>query len=374
MKKIKLVEFIGRIQDGGAETLVRDYALMLDKDKFDVTILCEDYRPESNNYKILKDNNVRILTMYEKSFFINKVLARLFGKRYVALLFEKALKELKPDVIHAHLELLEVLYYARKHLDGIKLLFTCHNPPQKLIGDERPAERDACRYLLDNNDLQIIALHEGMAKEIEDMFDIDNVAVIKNGIDFERFTNPKKSRQEIREELSIPEDAYVIGQVSRFAYQKNPEFTINIFNEIQKRKDNVYLILVGRGQDETKLRELVKNLGLSGKVKILVGRDDVPELLQAMDVFVLPSRFEGFGIVLIEAQAAGLPCVISDNVPKEVYQSPNITSLSLEDPQEKWISALLEPKGNIDSYGDITDYDMRKEIKNLEELYLKDFI
>ena len=373
MKKIKLVEFIGRIQDGGAETLVRDYALMLDKDKFDVTILCEDYRPESNNYKILKGNNVRIVTMYEKSFFINKVLARLFGKRYVALLFKKALKELKPDVIHTHLELLEVLYYARKHLDGIKLLFTCHNPPQKLIGDERPAERDACRYLLDHNDLQIIALHEGMAKEIEEMFDIDNVAVIRNGIDFDRFTNPKKSRQEIREELSIPEDAYVIGQVSRFAYQKNPEFTINIFNEIQKRKDNVYLILVGRGQDEAKLREQVKKLGLSEKVKILVGRDDVPELLQAMDVFILPSRFEGFGIVLIEAQAAGLPCVVSDNIPKEVYQSPNIASLSLDDQEEKWIVALLDPKGNIDSYGDITDYDMRKEIKNLEELYLKDF-
>ena len=85
------------------------------------------------------------------------------------------------------------------------------------------------------------------------MFDIDNVAVIRNGIDFDRFTNPKKSRQEIREELSIPEDAYVIGQVSRFAYQKNPEFTINIFNEIQKRKDNVYLILVGRVKTKMKL-------------------------------------------------------------------------------------------------------------------------
>ena len=83
--KTKLVEFIGRIQDGGAETLVKDYALMLDKEKFDVTILCEDYREDSAVYKTLKENGVKIVAMYERSFFINKVLARLFGKRYVSI-------------------------------------------------------------------------------------------------------------------------------------------------------------------------------------------------------------------------------------------------------------------------------------------------
>ena len=97
--KTKIVEFIGRIQDGGAETLVKDYALLLDKEKFDVTILCEDYRPESNNYKVLRKNDVRIVALYERSFFINKVLARLLGKKYVAKLFEKKIKELRPGSI-----------------------------------------------------------------------------------------------------------------------------------------------------------------------------------------------------------------------------------------------------------------------------------
>ena len=109
MKKIKLVEFIGRIQDGGAETVVKDYALMLDKEKFDVTILCEDYKKESNVYKTLVRNGVKIVTMYEPSFFVHKVITRLFGKQHVARLFEKAIKGLEPDIIHAHLELLEVL-------------------------------------------------------------------------------------------------------------------------------------------------------------------------------------------------------------------------------------------------------------------------
>ena len=87
MKKIKLVEFIGRLQDGGAETLVQDYALMLNKDQFDVTILCEDYKPESNVYRTLKKNGVKIITMYEPLFFIHKVITRLFGKQHVAKLF-----------------------------------------------------------------------------------------------------------------------------------------------------------------------------------------------------------------------------------------------------------------------------------------------
>lgn len=372
MKKIKLVEFIGRIQDGGAETLVKDYALMLDKEKFDVTILCEDYKENSNVYKTLKKNNVRIVTMYEKSFFMHKAITRLIGKKHVARLFEKELQKLKPDIIHAHLELLEVLYYARESLGNIRLFFTCHNPPQKLIGDERPAERDACRYLLDHNDLHIIALHEAMAEEIKEMFGVDEVSVIRNGIDLDRFRNVAVSKEEKRRQLGIPKDAYVIGQVGRFTYQKNPEFTVMLFNELVKKNKNARLLLIGRGQEEARLRNQIRELGLEDKAKMLVSRDDIPELLKALDVFILPSRFEGFGIVLVEAQAAGIPCVVSDNVPKQVYLSKAVNCLSLDDPAEKWVDVLMDPKGNIESWGDIEDYDMKKEIRNLEALYLKD--
>ena len=370
MMKTKVTEFIGRIQDGGAETLVKDYALMLDKDLFDVTILCEDYKKNSVNYQILKENNVHIVTMYENSFFINRVLARILGKRYVALLFKRAVKKIKPDVIHAHLEVLEIMYHARKALKGIKLLFTCHNPPQMLIGEKRPKERAACRYLLDHNCLQIIALHEQMAQEINEMFDIDDTKVIRNGVDFERFRNVKRKKENIRRDMDLPVDAYVIGQVSRFAYQKNPEFTVNVFAELLKKRENSYLLLVGRGKQENQLREQVRDLGIEDHVRILVNRRDIPQLLKAMDVFILPSRFEGLGIVLIEAQVAGIPCVVSENIPKEAYQSKKITVLNLSDPIDTWVKALLRPRGNISEYGNLDDYDMKKEIKNLESLYL----
>ena len=370
MKKIKLVEFIGRIQDGGAETLVKDYALLLDRDKFDVTILCLDYVKESFNYKTLKENNVKMVVLYENNFFINKVMARLIGKKYVARKVEKAIEDIKPDVIHVHLELLEILYHARRVLDGIKLFFTCHNPPKMLIGDERPGERDACRYLIDHYGLRIIALHEKMAEEIDEMFDVDNTAVIRNGINFEKFRNISKSKEEIRKELDINDSTYVIGQIGRFAYQKNAEFTIEVFANLLKQKEDALLLLIGRGKDEKMLRQLVSDKGIDDKVRFLIARDDIPELLKAMDVFILPSRFEGLGIVLIEAQVAGLPCVVSDNIPEEAYQSKNIHVLSLNDDKDEWVKALLKPEGNIKKYGNIENYDMNKEIKRLEELYL----
>lgn len=370
--KTKVVEFIGRIQDGGAETLIKDYALFLNKEKFDVVILCEDYRPNSTNYKTLVKNNVNIVVMYEKSFFINKVLARLLGKRYVSWLFKKYIKKIKPDIIHAHLELLEVLYYASDVLKDIKLLFTCHNTPELLIGDKMPRERDACRYLLEHNNFQIIALHENMAKDINQMFEINNTAVIRNAINLERFRDVDKTKEEIKASLNIGKGTYVIGQIGRYAYQKNPEFSITVFKELIKKKNDSCLLLIGRGPQEARLRKMIREYCLDDKVRLLVSRDDIPELLKAMDVFIFPSRFEGLGIVLIEAQASGLPCVVSDNIPHEAFKSNRITKLSLEESTDIWVNALLNPQGNIDSYGDINEYDMKKEIRNLEDIYLSD--
>ena len=369
MKK-KLVELIGRIQDGGAETLVKDYALLLDKDKFDVTVLCLDYKEESYVYKTLVENNVDIVVVYNKPFFFDKVFARIFGARYVARKLKKKIDELKPDIMHVHLELLEIVSLLKDSLNKIKLFFTCHNPPEMLIGDKRPKERDACRYLLDNYGLRIIALHKDMADEIDEMFDIDNTAVINNGVNFSKFLDIKETKQDIRKSLNIPDSSYVIGQVGRFAYQKNQEFSVDVFKEVLKINPDSYLLLIGRGNNEKMLKDKINEMGLNDKALILTSRDDIPRLLKAMDVFIFPSRFEGLGIVLIEAQVTGLPCVVSENIPHEAFQSNRITALNLDDDKTLWAKTLLDPVSNVDEYGDISNYDMNNVIKKLEDLYL----
>ena len=123
--------------------------------------------------------------------------------------------------------------------------------------------------------------------------------------------------------------------------------------------------------NEKELRKQIQELNIQDNVLILTNRDDIPELLHALDVFVLPSRFEGLGIVLIEAQVVGLPCVTSDNIPDEAYQNKNITRLNLNDDISNWVDALLNPTSNIEHYGDINDYDMKKQVKKLKGLYLK---
>lgn len=369
--KTKVIEYIGRIQDGGAETLVKDYALLLDKDKFDVFIVCRDIVKSSNVYKTLKENNVNIISMYHDFDIPERILARIIGPKYVSNKLTKIINKIKPDVIHAHLECLETLYYAKESLNNIKLLFTCHNLPKMCIGDDRLKEKNACKYLIEHNNMRIIALHDKMAKEINEMFNINNTVVIRNGIDFNKFRNVKETKEEIRKSLNISNDAYVVGYVGRFAYQKNPEFTVDVFNELLKKNPNSYLLLIGRGKQEDDLRKQVSKLGIKNNVQILTNRSDIPSLLKAMDVFIFPSRFEGLGIVLIEAQVAGLPCITSNNIPTEAYQSKNITRLSLDAPKNDWVDALLNPIGNIVEYGDINNYDMSKEIKKLEDLYIK---
>lgn len=369
--KTKVVQYIGRIQDGGAETIVKDYALALVRDNFDVYVICRDYVKTSSIYKTLIKNNIKIVSMYKDFNYPDRLLARILGIKYVSNKLSKVLNDIKPDVIHCHLECLESLFYAKESIGSAKLLFTCHNLPKMCIGEDNPKEQEACKYFIKHNNMQIIALHDDMAKEINSMFNINNTAVIKNGIDFNRFKNVAKSKEEIRESLGINKDAYVVGQVGRFAYQKNPEFTVSIFSELLKKKSNSYLLLIGRGKDEEKLRKQISDLGISNNVLLLTNREDIPELLKAMDVFVLPSRFEGLGIVLIEAQVAGLPCLTSNNIPLEAYQSKNTTRLSLEDSKDKWVEALLNPIGNIDKFGNIEDYDMNKQVKKLEMLYTK---
>lgn len=368
--KTKVVEYISRIQDGGAETIVKDYALNLNKDKFDVTILCEDYKSNSANYNILKENNIKIVSTYGKFGIICRSLARLFGNSFISILFSKAIKDLKPNVLHVHLESLDVIYRSRKEIKNIKLFFTCHNLPELKIGSKNPIEQKACEYLLKNNNLQIFALHEDMAKEINNMFGINNTKIMKNGIDFSKFTSITKTKQEIKKSLNINEDAYVVGHIGRFHYQKNHEFIIKVFNELLKKNANAHLLLIGNGKLKNDVLNQIKQLNIEDKVTILSNRKDIPELLKAMDVFLFPSRYEGLGIVLIEAQVSNIPCVVSDVVPNEAFQSNLITKLSLNDSLDKWIKTCLHPICNIKDYGNLEDYNINTVITKLENYYL----
>ncbi len=174
--------------------------------------------------------------------------------------------------------------------------------------------------------------------------------VINNAIRVCDYKRDNNKRKEIRREWGISEDCTVIGHVGRFQYQKNHDFIIDIYNDYCKENSNSKLVLVGQGVEQERIRKKVENLALDNKVMFLGVRNDVNDLLQAMDVFLLPSRFEGLGIVLVEAQAAGLPCVTSKKVvPSNVNITGNVEFIGLDEPISKWVNAIkIQEKKDID--------------------------
>lgn len=163
------------------------------------------------------------------------------------------------------------------------------------------------------------------------------VHIMTNAIDTERFKYSEEKRDKIRAELRL-EDKFVIGNVARFSYQKNHEFLIRVFAEVKKIRKDAVLMLIGRGELEADIKNQVSVLGLNDSVIFMGVRNDVSELLNTMDVFVLPSRYEGLPVTLVEVQVNGLPVLVADTVTKEIYINNNVAYLPLN--VNSWVGAI----------------------------------
>jgi len=366
--KLTVCQFIGSTGSGGAETLTKDYALLLDKRKFNVIVVVRRRYSESPNDIILSEKGVKVYSIYKHNGIIHKMFQKLFDFWYVPYKLRKIIKKENVRVLHIHLELLKYVKRIQKYLNNISLFFTCHTKPELVF---RGKEREAASFLIKNNDLQIIALHDQMKREIDTILGISSTIVIRNGIDFNRFYNCKKSKGEMRDKLGIAREAFVIGNVGRFSIPKNHEFLIDIFAELKKRNPESFLLLIGDGPLKKGVISKLSAFDLKDYL-ILSNRTDIPELLKAMDVFVFPSLYEGLGIALIEAQVSGLRCVVSNKIPKEAIRNENVVVSSLSASVSSWCDAIMDSTIIGKAYGDLSDYDMNKEIHKLEECYLKD--
>lgn len=167
-----------------------------------------------------------------------------------------------------------------------------------------------------------------------------HVQVWKNAIDLSAYEFSPRVREEYRKEYG--EDAFIVGHVGRFVEAKNHRFLLEIFKEIVERKPNALLLLVGDGPLFEQIQERALALGIEQSVRFLGARSDVPQLLQAMDVFLFPSKFEGLGIVAIEAQAAGLACFASTSVPQDIGITDLVQFIGLDVEPKRWATSILE--------------------------------
>lgn len=206
------------------------------------------------------------------------------------------------------------------------------------------------------------------------MFEKQKFTVINNGIEIQKFFYNDEYRNIIRKKYNIKEGNYVIGHVGRFEEQKNHMFIIDLITEIQKIDNNFKLLLIGEGNLEKQIKDKVKELKLENNVIFGGVVNDVEKYYSAMDVFILPSKFEGLGIVNVEAQAASLPCLVSSMVPKNVKLSDNFFFFNLLDNKNEWIDKIMFLKKlKIDRKfidNRIFEYDIEKLSLLLEKKYL----
>ena len=168
--------------------------------------------------------------------------------------------------------------------------------------------------------------------------------LLRNGIDVKEYHYDEKARQRIRKELKLS-NAFVVGHIGRFNQQKNHLFLLEVFSKIKCCNENAMLVLCGTGEKEKEIKRKVYEMNLEKSVIFTGVRFDIPQVLSAMDVLVFPSLYEGMPNAIIEAQATGLPCIISDHITKEVKVTDLVKFMPLENPGE-WAKAAIVANGS----------------------------
>ena len=202
-----------------------------------------------------------------------------------------------------------------------------------------------------------------------------NVMILPNAIEVDRYRFQSDLRIKMRKSLDI-EDKFVIGHIGRYENdQKNQEFVLMILKELLKTEPKSHLLMIGDGKKLDGIKQMAADLGLSENVTFTGNVSNVQDYLQAMDVFVLPSRKEGLGIVAVEAQTAGLYCLVSDRVPREAKVTGNIEFLSIDHGVDPWSEAILKKRGYMrtDTSQEVIShgYDIDLRSGDLEKLYLE---
>lgn len=205
------------------------------------------------------------------------------------------------------------------------------------------------------------------------MFEDGEYKIIKNGIETSKYRYNFAKRIEIRKALGI-NNKFVLGHVGGFSYAKNHTFLIDLFKHICETSSDFVMLLIGDGQLRENIEAKIDSYGLKNSIIMTGVRDDVPDLLQAMDIFIFPSYYEGLPVALIEAQASGLPCLVSDSITRQVKVTNNVEYINLSSPIYYWVSKINEIKRHYkrqDQSKQVIDkgFDIKKIAQHLQELY-----
>lgn len=327
----KVLQVVSILDRGGEETMLMNYYRNIDRSKIQFDFLVH----------------------YEKRGVYEDEIEKLGGKVYRAFpirpwnygAYRKWLKEFFLEhkneyvAVHAHILencgfVLEAAYEA-----GVPIR-AAHSHLAAPVFDIKLPFRKYGKYILKKSH---VTNNFACGKEAGDyLYDGDDFMVLPNAIETAKFVYDPEIRKEVRKELNIADREIVIGDVARFHPVKNQTFLVDIFQKLHEIEPKSKMLLVGVGQEQENVRKKVNEIGLSDSIFFLDVRTDVNRLLQAMDVFVAPSKVEGLPVSLIEAQASGIPCILSDRVSEETAITDLVKFVSLDELPETWAKIVIE--------------------------------
>ena len=358
LRILHIVTYMGR---GGLETMLMNYYRHIDREKVQFDFLVHrDFKADYDD---------EILELGGKIYHITRLVP--WSKSYKKELKHFFIEHPEYKIVHVHQDCLSSVALQCAKECGI---------PVRIAHSHNCAQDKNLKYFIKLYYMRFIPRYAtdlfACGKKAGDwMFGGSKYQLMNNAIDIYQYEYNQVIAEKVRVKLNIDKDL-VIGHVGRFNPQKNHEFLINIFNAICQKKENVKLLLIGDGEEKESIIKRVCELGLKNKVIFTGVRSDVNELLQAMDVFVFPSLYEGLPVTMIEAQAAGLPCIMSDKISKECIVTKDLVSVSrLCDSAEIWADLILD-KANITRKNhneEIKDsgFDIFTVAENIQKFYLK---
>lgn len=360
------------MQRAGAETLLMNLYRNLDKENYQfdfiyfTNVKC-DYDDEIEN---LGGVIYRIISKKSS----NKLVRVL--KRYID--YNRLLKNLSDhQIVHSHINLNGALFLliAKWNKKSIRISHSHISSGKKTIFSR--LYRFTCRKIIKKSSNVYMACGEAAGKYLYPSIPEKNVIVFPNSIEIENFQKKEKFNQFLRDELEIDEDVKIITQIGRFTYQKNFEFTIDLIEHLTRTDKKLHFVFLGTGPYEERLKIAAKEKKIEKYITFYGISSEIPKILHSSDLFIMPSRLEGFPVVLVEAQACGIPCLISDNISKEVDMGLNLISfLSLSDTLNIWsrgLYASLKKKSNdfekIKRIMKSKNFDASDSSKKLQEIY-----
>ena len=331
-KKVLLVTPV--LDIGGAEKVVRDIAWYADLKNYEVHLLI--LREKVGIYER------QLLEKGCKSFHVPEPSENYVN--YLKALFQIMRRE-KYYAVHVHTMFSSGWSMLAAKLSGVPVRVThAHSALRDGHGFVKSIYEAVMRFLILTcaTDLVACGVKAGQRLYGPRAYEKRGQLVL-NGIDIPAFSYCEDSRTAIREQLNA-KDCFILGHAGHLAEVKNQSFLLNLMPLILEKKPNARLFLLGEGEDRPMLEQKIRDMKLQDHVVMTGNVTNVADYLSAMDVFVFPSLYEGLPLSILEVQANGLPCVISDRVPEDVLLTDLIHPLSLEDPKEVWIERILSVK------------------------------